>query len=278
MNSNLLPPHWNFSPPFRRLVLSIVALSVLLTFSLLVAPAVKAALPIEGVWSFNGGRIVIQEQQPGVFAGTVVEPTTFSLCAHPEGERIWTQMVEQSDGSYWGEHQWFYETSACIRNPAPGPTAWRVLQNEEGRYLRVCFSEPGSNLQPTITSSGASADATFGCVDSSLLAPLPEASPAQYFSLPTSKSCTARRKLRLQIKNPTNDPVRQVLVTANGGGIKVRAKVQRTKDSIFAVVPLARFASKEIAVKVRLTTLLGEHLTTTRSYRRCPTGKRKVGR
>src|SRR5271156_5348058 len=132
MNSNLLPPTSNFFSSFRRSAAAIVALSVLLSFNFFVTPVAKAAPLVEGVWSFNGGRIAVQEQQPGVFEGTVLAPTTFSLCAHPEGEQIWTQMVEQPDGSYWGNHQWFFETSECIRNPAPGPTAWRVLQNAEG--------------------------------------------------------------------------------------------------------------------------------------------------
>lgn len=278
MNSNLLPPTSNFFSSFRRVAAAIVALSLLLVFNFFVTPVVKADPLVEGVWSFNGGRIAVQEQQPGVFEGTVLEPTTFSLCAHPEGEQIWTQMVEQPDGSYWGNHQWFYETAECLRNPAPGPTAWRVLQNAEGRYLRACFSEPGSNLQPTIAPSGASANATFGCVDSSLLALLPEASASKYLGLPDSKSCTARRKLRVRIKNPKNDPVKQVVVTATGGGVTVKAKLHRTAKGIIAVVPLARLSSPRFAVKVSVTTLLGEHLTAKRSYRRCSTGKPKASR
>ncbi|MGH2940404.1 MAG: hypothetical protein ACRDPE_20040 [Solirubrobacterales bacterium] len=230
------------------------------------------------MWSFNGGRIVVQEQQPGVFEGTVVAPTTFSLCAHPEGEQIWTQMVEQPDGSYWGNHQWFFETSECVRNPAPGPTAWRVLQNAEGRYLRACFSEPGSNLQPTIAPSGASANATFGCVDSSLLAVLPEASASKYLSLPSNRSCTARRTLRVRIKSPKDNPVQQIVVTATGGGVTVKGKIHRTAKGIFAVVPLARLTSPRFAVKVSVTTLLGDHLTKKRSYRRCSTVKPKASR
>jgi hypothetical protein len=233
---------------------------------------------IEGVWAFNGGRIAIQEQQPGVFEGTVVAPTTFSLCVHPEGERIWTQMVEQPDGSYWGDHQWFFETSECVRNPALGPTAWRVLQSAEGRYLRACFSEPGSNLQPTIAPSGAPADATFGCVDSSLLAPIPTVSAASYLTLPPSAACVARRWIRVHVKSSRNDRVKRIVVTAAGGGITVKAKIHRTAKGIVALVPSGRFSSPRFAVKVSITTLLGQHLTTRRSYSRCATGKPKASR
>jgi hypothetical protein len=278
MNSNLLPPGYNFSSPFRRIAAAIAALSVLLVLNFFITPVAKADPLIEGVWSFNGGRIAVQEQQPGVFEGTVVAPTTFSLCAHPEGEQIWTQMVEQPDGSYWGNHQWFFETSECVRNPAPGPTAWRVLQNAEGRYLRACFSEPGSNLQPTIAPNGASANATFGCVDSSLLAILPEPSVPEYAQLPSSKSCLARRKLRVYVKSPKNDPVQQAVVTATGGGVTVKAKTHKTAKGIVATVPLARLSSRRITVTMRLTTLLGDHLTTQRSYGRCLVRKRKASR
>jgi hypothetical protein len=278
MNLILPPSNSNFFSPFCRIALVVVAAIALLTCNSLVAPAAKADPLIDGVWAFNGGRIAIQEQQPGIFAGTVVAPTTFSLCAHPEGEQIWTQMVEQPDGSYWGDHQWFFETSDCVRNPALGPTAWRVLQNAEGRYLRACFSEPGSNLQPTIAPSGASADATFGCVDSSLLASVPEVSAANYLSLPPSTACTARRRLRVHVKNPRNDRVQRIVVTAAGGGITVKAKIHRTAKGIVALVPLGRLTSPRFAVKVSITTLLGKHLTTKRSYGRCATGKPKANR
>ncbi len=42
--------------------------------------SVAAATPnaIEGVWSFNGGAVAIQQLPNGAFQGTVVEPTTFA--------------------------------------------------------------------------------------------------------------------------------------------------------------------------------------------------------
>src|SRR6476620_1218955 len=179
--------------------------SMLFAVSLLWAAAsgAQAASPIEGVWSFNGGRIAIQQSgQPGQFAGTVVAPTTFSLCTHPVGEEIWTQMAKQPDGSYWGLHQWFFETSECVRNPALGRTAWRVLQSAGGRYLRACFREPGSGLQPTISPHVVVENATFGCVDSALVSAIPDFSSAhlsRYVSFPASKGCLGRRKLRIHI-------------------------------------------------------------------------------
>jgi hypothetical protein len=130
---------------------------LVVTLLLLFSAGARAAAPIEGVWSFNGGRIAVKSSPGGTFTGTVVAPTKFSLCTHPVGEEIWTQMVAQPDGSYWGLHQWFYETSECFRNPSLGASAWRVLESPQGRYLRVCLSEPGSNLQPTIAADGTAA-------------------------------------------------------------------------------------------------------------------------
>jgi hypothetical protein len=239
---------------------------------------VRAAPAIEGVWSFNGGRIAVQGAQPGVFSGTVVSPTTFSLCTHPVGEDIWTKMVQQPDGSYWGLHQWFFESSECVRNPALGPTAWRVLQNAQGRYLRACFSEPGSTLQPTISPSGAVADATFGCVDSSLVSTVPDVSSAHlahYVSFPRSRSCLNRRTLRIHIHDPVNDPIETIVVTFSGGGVARKARVRQEKGGALAIVNLDGFPASVVVVKVRLTTVLGQHLSGKRRYRRCPGAKGK---
>jgi hypothetical protein len=253
---------------------------MLLAVSLLWATAsgVRAAPPVEGVWSFNGGRIAIQNGQSDLFTGTVVAPTTFSLCTHPVGEEIWTQMAEQPDGSYWGLHQWFFETSECVRNPALGQTAWRVLQSAGGRYLRACFSEPGSGLQPTISPDGAVSNATFGCVDSSLVSAVPDFSSthlSRYVSLPASKSCLGRRKLRIHIRDPKNDPIETVVVTVSGGGVSHKAKVKREENGAVALANLGGFPAGVVTVKVQLTTVLGQHLSSKRRYRRCATGKHR---
>ena len=216
------------------------------------ASGAQAAPPIEGVWSFNGGRIAIQQgAQPGLFAGTVVIL----------GEEIWTQMTKQPDGSYWGLHQWFFETSECVRNPALGQTAWRVLQSAGGRYLRACFSEPGSSLQPTISPDGVVENATFGCVDSALVSAVPDFSSthlSRYVSLPAGKGCLGRRKLRIHIHDPENDPIETVVVTLSGGGVSRKAKVKREKNGAVAVANLGGFPSSVVTVRVQLTTVLGD--------------------
>src|SRR5271166_1284619 len=111
--------------------------------------------PIEAVWAFNGGEVAVVRQADGAYAGIVDAPTTFARCSHPVGEQMWSRMRLQPDGSYWGLHQWFFESEPCQLNPTLGPSAWRVMTATNGsRYLLVCFSAPGST-QPTIAASGA---------------------------------------------------------------------------------------------------------------------------
>jgi hypothetical protein len=253
------------------------SLAAALSLLWIATPVARAEPAIEGVWSFNGGKIAIQGDQPGRFVGTVVAPTKFSLCTHPVGEEIWTQMVQQPDGSYWGLHRWYFESSDCVINPAPGKTAWRVLQSAQGRYLRVCFSEPGSGLQPTIAASGKVTDATFGCIDSALLSAVPDVSSAKlsrYVGFPTAKTCLKRRTLRIRIRDPKNDPIQKIVVRASGGGISRKAHISQRKRGAVAIVHLGGFpADSVITVRLWLTTVLGQHLSGKRRYKRCGGGK-----
>ena len=81
-----------------------------------------AAQEIEGVWSFNGGQVAVQTGPGGTLTGTVVAPTRFTNCTHPIGERVWSGMQRQPDGSYWGLHQWYFNTTECLANPTLGLT------------------------------------------------------------------------------------------------------------------------------------------------------------
>jgi hypothetical protein len=251
---------------------------VLATVSLLAAAALalgassaSADTPIEGIWSFNGGKVGVQKQPDGTFAGTVVAPTKFAQCTHEVGERMWTGMTLQPDGSYWGLHQWFFED--CTPNPTLGPSAWRVLPGKGGsHFLRACFSEPGSNAQPTIAPDGEGANATFGCVDSALVAMLPEVSQAQfdrYVTLPGNKSCVARKRLRIRMRDPKNDPLKKIVVTLVSGKIHRLAKVKRHGGTAVATLSLKGLSRSSFTVRIRLTTVLGNHLSRKRTYGIC---------
>src|ERR1700691_5974525 len=135
--------------------------------------ATAATNPIEGVWSSGGGSVAIQQGSGGTFEGTVVSPTKFAKCEHPAGQIMWKEMRLQADGSFWGKHQW-YQGTKCEEDPVLGPTAWRILEAPGGAHtLKVCFSLPESESQPTIAPSGVAEHDTYGCTESSPLAPLP---------------------------------------------------------------------------------------------------------
>jgi hypothetical protein len=231
-----------------------------------------ATAPIEGVWSFNGGKVAIEEQPNGTFLGTVVSPTKFAQCTHPIGEDMWTQVTRQADGSYWGLHRWFFETEECIPNPILGPTAWRVLQKGEVRFLRVCFSAPSSNSQPTIGPDGTAANVTFECVDSARISALPDASTeraTKYVTLPGHGSCFDRRRLRIRIRDPKNDPLAKIVVTLRSGSIRRQAKIKRGNGLAVATLRLGGLPKRSFVVTIRATTVLGHHLSAKRKYRLC---------
>jgi hypothetical protein len=267
----------------------------ILAAALLAAGAATASAPttagIEGVWSFNGGQIAIQHLSNGAYAGTVVAETKFAECAHPVGQQIWTGMTEQSDGSYWGLHQWYQ--ADCKLNPQLGLTAWRVIGEPSGaRYMRVCFSHPGTT-QPTIAADGAPKQnseyaahgVTYGCYNSALIAPLPTTSrtpgsggsgssgAVESLSLLGAKKCLSAKFLKIRLKDPQYDPFKTVTITFKGH----RLATSRHGSYVVATINLRHLHASSFTIKVHATTVLGHSLSTHRTYRRC-TKKHKRGK
>jgi hypothetical protein len=108
------------------LLFAIAATVLLLTVGVATAAATSN---IEGVWSFNGGKIAIQPEGNGKFEGVVVAPTKFATCIHPEGQKIWKEITLQPNGSYWGLHQWYKATTTeeCALNQ---PSRWAAGAKE----------------------------------------------------------------------------------------------------------------------------------------------------
>lgn len=264
--------------------------------------AVAASNEIEGVWSFGGGSVAIQQLSTGKFQGTVVSATTFATCPHPEGEVMWTNMAIQPDGSLWGFHQWYLGTR-CEPDPQLGQTAWRVLKNPDGsRYLKVCFSDPGSNSQPTIAADakGTEAHDTYGCTQSAALAALPKTEdsgdpgnsgpgsgagsapdPAsgssvitfnQTVILPTAKACIGQSSLRIKLKNPKYDPFKEVVVKI---GAKKVADVKGVKG-LKKGVTLKTLPSGTYKISLVVTTVLNQHLSGSQTYKSCTKGSAKI--
>ncbi len=249
-----------------------------------------AATPndIEGVWSFSGGAIGIQSLSDGRFQGTVVSPTMFANCQHPVGQVMWTDMRPQTDGSFWGLHQW-YHGATCEENPQLGLTVWRVLQNSDGaRALKVCFNTPGGKSHPTIAANGKEANVTYGCTESSPLAPLPTVSGedsgkgnsgggsgvitfSQTVVLPNAKACVSH-SLKIKLKDPKYDPLKEVVVKINGRKVADVKGVKGLKKG----VALKALPSGTYKISVVATTVLNQRLSGNQTYRSCTKGSGKI--
>lgn len=282
----MLRPPW----PGRHTLPLLATAAVL---SLCVASSAGATAAIEGVWSFNGGQIAVHRLTNGTYAGTVVAETRFAACSHPVGQQIWTSMNEQPDGSYWGLHQWY--RADCEINPELGPTAWRILEGTKGsRYMRVCFSNPGTS-QPKIAPSGAPKEeseflaynVTYGCYNSALIAPLPVApgtsstsgapgsggsasGALEILKLPGAKRCVRVTQLKIRLRDPKYDPLKTVTIVVAGR----KLKSSRRGSFIVATIKLSNLPKSALAkgsftIKVRAITVLGHILSSKRTYHLC---------
>jgi len=272
-------------PRLRRRPKALLLLATAAALALLLCAASAGASPsIVGVWEFEHGEIGIQAAPAGnTFEGIVVQTATFAECSHEEGEHIWTDMTEQPDGSFWGYHQWLFE-GTCLKNKVLGPTAWRVEEEAGRKYLRVCFSSPGTS-QPTIPASGSETGVTYKCIDSKLTAALPvvaapggspPGTPAsgvlgERLSLPSSKQCLSGRLFKIHLLEPKYDPFKTVLVTIRGHKIATAHR----GNYVVATINLKGFSRGAFTVKIRATTVLGHSLSGSRTYHTCVAGKHK---
>lgn len=251
----------------------VLALTVVVALLLAAVASAQASSPIEGVWSFNGGKVAVEANSGGGFRGVIVAPTKFSQCFHPVGEEVWSEIRPQSDGSFWGLHQWYFETSECVANPERGLTAFRVVTGGDGsKSLEVCFSEPGSKSQPQIPPSGGPSGATYGCSNSARISPLPSVAPAdapKYLLLPGNGLCLTRPKLKVRLRNPSGDPIVKAKVLLRSGKIRRRAKLTHKSNGILATLNLRRLTRPKFTVSVSVDTALGHRLARKRAYRLC---------
>ncbi len=270
--------------PFSRLlVLALLALAAI--------PAQASAAtsdsgsrtgnPIEGVWAFSGGAVAIEGLSDGTYQGIVVSPTKFALCTHPAGQVMWTGMREQSDGSFWGLHSWFKGGEKCEENPLRGETAWRVLIGADGaRHLLVCFSTPGDASQPKIDAAGKCTGGTFGpAIESNPLGGLPGSGPnggtvvfEKIVLLPGNASCLKRNSLKIRLRNPKYDPLKEVVVKVNGKKVSTLVGTEKLKKPII----LKNLPEGTFKVSIVATTVLNERLRGNKKYTKCRTGAGKI--
>jgi hypothetical protein len=286
-------------PPRRRFGRLTLAIAAVMLLGVGVASA-SAASSIEGVWSFGGGKIAIQpEGNSNKFEGVVVSPTTFAACIHPVGQKIWKEMTLQSNGSYFGFHQWYQNSSPCVLDPTLGPTAWRVIEESNGsHYLGVCLSRPGTT-QPTIAASGTCTGATYGSVSSGLISELPTTGsrtnggsgssggsggsgssggsgtegPKENLSLPSAKQCLSVRLFKIHLQDPKYDPFKTVSVTIKG--YKHKIATARKGNYIVATINLKGLPKGAFTVEIKATTVLGHTLSANRTYHTCKKKSKK---
>jgi hypothetical protein len=264
----------------QALLLTIVAAATLL----LGVSSAWAGASIENVWEFENGQIAIGPQN-GSLEGVVVGETKFKECVHPINQHIWTGLTPQPDGSYWGLHFWYFE--GCEENPERGRAAFRVLEAADGsKYLLVCLSYPGpSEPQPTIAPDGSSEHASYGCIKSTLTAPLPsttntpnptnstnptgpttsKTTEVERLSLPSAKKCLSARLFQIHLAEPKYDPFTTVAVTVKGHAIKT----VRHGSYVAATINLKGLKQGKLTVTIHATTVLGHHLSGSRTYHTC---------
>lgn len=246
-------------------------LRIALLVSLVLVPQARAA-DIEGVWSFNGGQVVIEGGDGGL-TGVVVRRTTLSRCPHEAGEEMERGIRLQADGSYHGAHMWLNDATC---GPAGyGNAAYRVLSRPDGsRFLRLCTASPGrADLQPTIAPDGTPAGQSAPCSDSDWVAPVPKGTPAldAVATLPKMgrRRCLSRRNFRIRLREPRGDALARATVQVNG-----RTVVTRRSGRITAPVDLRGLPKGRYVVTIRATTVRGREITGTRRYRTCAPRRR----
>jgi hypothetical protein len=259
----------------RILTSGLTAVALLL---LTATGASAQAADVEGVWTFGGGQVAVQDAGDGTHKGTVIRETVLATCAHPVGETMWLGMRPQPDGQWWGGHQW-YNNADCSPIAQRGNTAFRVLTRPDGsRFLRVCFAGPENpELQPTIAPDGTSANTTTECDDSDFVRPVPEGKPGitQIATLPKQgkKKCLSKRKFKIRLREPEGDALKRAVVRLNGKVIRTR-----TGERITAPISLKGLPKGRYTLKITATTVLGKTISGTRKYRTCVPKRRSGNR
>jgi hypothetical protein len=265
---------------------SLVALAA--AVAIMAASASAAAPSIEGVWSFNGGTVIVAPDASGQLVGTVSSPTTFANCVHPAGQAMWTDLQASANGMFVGMHQWYHGSGAnCTPEPELGPTAFRVLTQSDGSsVLLVCFNHPGSTM-PSIAPDGTPSNVNFGCSDSAPVAPVPTVAPtfSQTITLPPSTEdaagtktvgtkavCRSLRRFAIHIREPKNDPFVKLTVYLNNRVFKTL----RHGQEITAVINLRGLPKGTYTIRIRARTAAGFIVRGHRTYHTCVPKSPKV--
>jgi hypothetical protein len=126
--------------------------------------------------------------------------------------------------------------------------------------------------------------ATYGCDSSALIAPLPVvasgaggSSPSpgtsgsgvsafkETLTLPNSKKCLSARLFAIHLAEPENDPFKTVRITIDGHKVATRHR----GNYVVATINLKGLPRGAVKVKITAVTVLGHHLSGSRTYHTC---------
>ena len=90
-------------------------------------------------------------------------------------------------------------------------------------------------------------------------------------TLPGSKACFGHSVMRIRMRDPKNDPLKKIVVKLKSGKTHRTASVKRHGAHVTAILNLRGLSEGSFTVTVRLTTVLGDHLSGKRTYHSCTT-------
>ena len=148
----------------------------------------------------------------------------------------------------------------------------------------VCFSPPDGS-QPTISPAGVTEHVGYHCYESAMLAAVPVQAPpsshagtaafVQAVSLPSIRKCFSRRVFAIHFNAPPYDPIERAVVRLRGH----RVTVVRHGSRFVSTIDLRGLPRGTFTVTISLTTVLGHHISGSRTYHTCaPKAARRSSR
>jgi hypothetical protein len=258
----------------KAIVAIVGCLALAVTSVAAASDPVVAPAPIEGTWSFEGGRVLVTAAGSGSFEGRVVNASKFAACQHPVGQLIWK--LNGTDAAYSGTHVWYHKD--CSEAPG-GNTTWTIQDTDAAVLkLRFCTARPQTG-QPTVDESGAGTGSTECFTLTRLKPPAATTTTATSGSLlapPTS--CASRRRFRVRIVSTAGDPVVRARLRVNG---VLKAVVPHRVGGRLRLISFVDLRGLPRGPRVRVSILAqtraGKVISGSRYYRVCTAKiKRKV--
>jgi hypothetical protein len=221
---------------------------VLVASLTVVASSADAATSIEGIWSYDGGQVLVTSTAPDEYVGTVVREIKSTPCSHAPGEVLWA-INDTGETDLYRGGQTFRDPAGCAIAPNRGFARWTV----SGSSAEVCFVAPDDEeSRPTCETitrlRGSRSQATF----------------ANTVALPSNRRCRSRRTLRISLRQPRADAIVSARVNVDG---KRRVTVPRRR--VDRPIDLRGLPRGRYTVQITLRTATRKTIGGSRRYRTC---------